>query len=52
MKSLTDKLAVYTQVFYTKAPKFERVFMERKRKKLEEMMLKEQEELENQINME
>ena len=41
LKGLTDKLGVYTQVFYTKAPKFERVFLERKRKKLEQMMLKE-----------
>lgn len=35
LQSLNDKLGVYTQVFYTKAPKFERVFLERKRKKLE-----------------
>ena len=41
LNNVNSKLEVYNQVFYTKVPKFERVFMERKRKKLEDIMEKE-----------
>jgi hypothetical protein len=31
LRSLNDKIGVYKKVFYTKTPKYEKVFMERKR---------------------
>ena len=46
LKSLNDKIGVYKKIFYTKTPKYEQMFMERKRKRLESMMRKEQYELE------
>ena len=47
LRSLNDKIGVYKKVFYTKTPNYEKVFMDRKRQRLEELMLKEQRELED-----
>lgn len=47
MSSLNDKIGVYKRIFYTRTPKFEKAFIERKRERLEELMRKEQKELEN-----
>ena len=47
MSSLNDKIGVYKRIFYTRTPRFEKAFIERKRERLEELMQKEQKELEN-----
>ena len=46
LRSLNDKISVYKRIFYTKTPKFEEMFLKRKRKRLEAMMRREQQELE------
>ena len=47
LKSLNDKIGVYKKIFYTKTPKYERMFYDRKRRRLEALMRKEQQELED-----
>lgn len=47
MRSLNDKIGVYKKIFYTKTPRYEQVYQDRKRKRLEALMRKEQAELEN-----
>jgi hypothetical protein len=47
LSSLNDKIGVYKRIFYTRTPRFEKAFIERKRERLEELMRKEQKELEN-----
>ena len=42
LKSLNDKIHVYKRIFYTKTPKYEEMFYERKRKRLEALMRREQ----------
>ena len=41
LKSLNDKIGVYKKIFYTKTPRFEKVYQDRKRKRLEALMRKE-----------
>jgi hypothetical protein len=52
LRSLNDKIGVYKKIFYTKTPKYEQVYQERKRKRLEALMRKEQAELENFLILE
>jgi hypothetical protein len=47
LRSLNDKIGVYKKIFYTKTPKYEQVYQDKKRKRLELLMRKEQAELEN-----
>ena len=52
LKSLNDKIGVYKKIFYGKTPRYERTFLARKRKRLEELMRREQQDLENFITQE
>ena len=48
LAELNDKIFVYKKVFYSKAPKYEKAFIEKKiREKLEKMMRDQQLEIEN-----
>ena len=46
LKNVSDKVGVFTSVFYTRMPKFERQYIDRKRRRLEVMVLQEQKAIE------
>lgn len=52
LKNLNDKVGVFTSVFYTRVPKFERNYIDRKRKRLERMMFQEQKQIEDFVEHE
>ena len=49
LTSLNDKIGVYKKIFYNNAPKFEQHYNEKKRERLEQLMRKEQKELEDYL---
>ena len=51
LQTLNDKIFVYRSVFYNRMPEHQRIFMEKKRQRLEEKLRRQKIEFEKEMNM-